>query len=74
VLHDEHLGTRGVVREIGHPEFGPIRVPGLPLRLHGTDGPAVTPAPGPGSDAEAVLEALGLSTEEIEALRDEGVV
>lgn len=74
VLHDEHLEARGMVREIEHPEFGTIRVPGLPLRLHGADGPAVTPAPGPGSDSEAVLEALGLSAAEIEALRDEGII
>lgn len=74
VLHDRHLEERGMVREIEHPAFGTIRVPGLPLRLHGADEPDVTPAPGPGEDGEEVLSELGLSPEEIRALREDGVI
>lgn len=74
VIHDPHLADRGMVTEIDHPEFGPIRVPGLPIRLHDADGPEFDPAPGAGEDTEAVLRSLGLSDDEIRRLREDDVV
>jgi crotonobetainyl-CoA:carnitine CoA-transferase CaiB-like acyl-CoA transferase len=63
-----------MVNELDHPEFGEIRVPGLPIRLHDADDPELRPAPGPGQDSEAVLDALGLSESEIDRLREEDVI
>jgi crotonobetainyl-CoA:carnitine CoA-transferase CaiB-like acyl-CoA transferase len=74
VIHDPHLEERGMVNELDHPEFGEIRVPGLPIRLHDADDPELRPAPGPGQDSEAVLGALGLSESEIDRLREEDVI
>jgi crotonobetainyl-CoA:carnitine CoA-transferase CaiB-like acyl-CoA transferase len=74
VIHDPHLAERGMVNELDHPEFGEIRVPGLPIRLHDADDPEFEPAPGAGEDAEAILHEMGLSDEEIRHLREEGIV
>lgn len=74
VISDPHLEERGMVREIEHPEFGPIRVPGLPIRLHDTDDPDLDPAPGAGADNEAVYQRLGLSRSDIRELEADGII
>lgn len=75
VHNDPHLEQRGMVIEMEHPEFGPVRVPGLPLRLHDSDDPDIQPAPGIGEhNGEILRENLNLSDTEISELEDEGVI
>lgn len=75
VLNDPHLEERGMVTEIDHPAYGPIRVPGLPMRLEKSEYPDIDPAPSAGQhNAEVLANHLGLSEAEIEALSDDGVI
>lgn len=74
VLHDPHLEDRGMIQEIDHPEFGSIRVPGLPLKLGSSESPQIRPASGLGEDNESVFADLGLTAEEIRELEADGVI
>lgn len=58
VAEDEHLKARGMVREVEHPDFGSITVPGSPIRLSDSPLERVTPAPRLGEHTEEVLEGL----------------
>ena len=75
VLSNAHMRERGMLEDIDHPRLGRITVPGSPLRYHGTPQTAATPSPAIGADnAEVYGELLGLTAEEVEALREEGAI
>jgi crotonobetainyl-CoA:carnitine CoA-transferase CaiB-like acyl-CoA transferase len=76
VVHDPHLGERGMWVEIDHPRRGKTRVPISPIRLHGSAPSTVArPAPLLGQDTDRVLaELLGLTAAELAALHAEGVI
>lgn len=58
VAEDEHLKARGMLREVEHPDFGRVTVPGSPIRLSDSPLECVTPAPRLGEHTEEVLEEL----------------
>ena len=75
VMNDPHMHERGMLERIAHPELGDIVVPTSPLRFHGADTVETTPSPKLGQHNDAVYGSwLGLSAEEIAALRAEGVI
>ena len=75
VLDNVHMKERGMLEAIAHPRLGPITVPGSPLRYHGTPQTPATPSPDIGADnAEVFTEMLGLSADEVAALREDGVI
>lgn len=75
VANDPHLREREMVNEIEHPEFGTISVPGLPIRLSESPLPDIEPSPTLGRDTASVLrERLDLSEDELEELREHGVI
>jgi CoA:oxalate CoA-transferase len=75
VMHDPHMHERGMLEEIDHPELGLITVPTSPLRLHGLGRAPAGPSPTVGQhNAEIYGGWLGLSAEEIAALKAEGVI
>lgn len=75
VIHDPHLEEREMVVEIDHPTEGEIRVPGSPIRLSESKAPDIDPSPTKGEDnVEVYRDRLGLSREEIEELRTDGVI
>lgn len=74
VLYDPHLEGRGMVTEIDHPNFGEIRVPGMPIRLHGSEYPDIEPAPMPGQDNAEVYRELGLTADGIEQFEEDSVI
>jgi formyl-CoA transferase len=51
-----------------------VEVPGIVPKLMGTPGSIRSAAPGLGQDPDAVLREVGLSDEQIAALRSRGVV
>ena len=63
-----------MVVELDHPDEGPIRSLGIPVKLSGTPGRIRTPAPGLGEHTDELLRATGRTDEEIRALRAEGAV
>jgi CoA:oxalate CoA-transferase len=75
VMNDPHMHERGMLERIDHPELGEIVVPTTPLRLHGTDKVAAAPSPTIGQhNAEIYGGWLGLSTREVDKLRESGVI
>jgi formyl-CoA transferase len=74
ILDDPHLNARGQVHTIEHPTRGKIRLPGCPVRLSASEAPT-TPPPLAGQHTDEVLaEVLGLSGDDVAALRARGVL
>src|SRR5438552_1777357 len=72
---DPHLAARGAIVTVEHPEIGPERHSGNPIRLSRT--PLVPPAAAPrlGADTEDVLiRVLGLSRAEVARFAEDGVL
>ena len=75
LLVDPHLTARNGLAPVNADE--PMRVLTSPLRLtrnHGPEVPIIVPAPDLGADTDAVLHELGLSQDEIGALREAGLI
>ncbi len=68
VFHDAHLEQRGFYWDAEHPELGPVRQLGSPMRLSGT--PVRRDGAGPvlGADTRTVLGEVGYTDAEIDAL------
>lgn len=74
VIADPHLRERGMLREVGQGDRR-ATVLGTPLRLPASAPVEVEPAPRLGEHSQQVLTTLlGLDDEEVEQLRDDGVV
>jgi formyl-CoA transferase len=74
VFANEQVQHLGLARDIVHPQLGPIQILGLPVTLSRTPGAIRTPTPEKGEHSDEILRELGMSSEEIRGLRDEGVV
>ncbi len=74
VLADPHLAAREMILDIDYPTRGTYRTVGCPVKL--SDSPAtVTRPPMLGEDTAALLaELCGVAAEEVQRLRDDGVV
>jgi crotonobetainyl-CoA:carnitine CoA-transferase CaiB-like acyl-CoA transferase len=71
----EHAAHRGLVQTTEHPVAGTVSVVPQPVRFSGAEATTGRPAPTLGQHTDEVLATeLGLSTEEIVALRESGVV
>ncbi len=70
---DPQLRHRGMVAEIETP-VGPMRAPGVPVKLSDTPGAIRTRAAAYGEHTEAVLRELGYSASDVARLRRDGVV
>jgi len=74
VVTDPHLHERGMLQQIEHPEVGSIVVPHTPLRV-GDHRERLRPSPALGQDNDYVYGTrLGLSSERIKELAQEGVI
>jgi len=75
VMNDPHMHERGMLEWIDHPELGRIVIPSSPLRYHGAAAVPTVPSPALGQDNAAVYgDWLGLSADEIAALKTDGVI
>ncbi len=75
VVEDAQVLAREMIVEVLHPKVGKVKVPGVPIKLSDTPGEVRAPAPLLGEHTEEVLSSLlGLSREEISALREEGAI
>ncbi len=75
VMNDEQIKAREMITEIGHPEVGIMKVANTPIKLSRTPGSIESPAPLLGEDTEELLtEYLEYSREEIDRLKDKGVI
>lgn len=75
VLDDPHVRARGSFETVDDPGLGPLRMHGVHPRLSETPGRIEGAGPDDLGGATAdVYEELGVSADELEALREEGVV
>ena len=63
----------GSVQELTHPQAGPYRVVGSPIRIDAEALPYPRPAPSLGADTREVLTGLGLSDRDVAHLVEAGV-
>jgi crotonobetainyl-CoA:carnitine CoA-transferase CaiB-like acyl-CoA transferase len=74
-LADEQVLARNMVVEAAHPLGGAVKMPGNPIKLSDTHEDTFTSPPLLGQHNEEIYqERLGLSGEELAALRAEGVI
>lgn len=75
LVNDPHLRDRDFFWDIDHPEAGTRRYAGQPVRLSTNPARLYRPAPCLGQHNDQVLGGLlGLSDDELAALRDKGVI
>eukprot|EP00947_MAST-08B_sp_MAST-8B-sp1_P003956 g3956.t1 len=75
VLADPQVLHNGTVQELVDPTFGRWRTPKPPAEFTATPSKVQGPAPRMGEDSDEILQAeCGLSEEEIEGLRERGIV
>jgi len=67
-LNDPQVANNQMVLEMRHPELGPIRTVGIPVKLEGTPGSVRRPPPRLGEHTREVLAELGFSPDEVRAL------
>jgi CoA:oxalate CoA-transferase len=73
-LSDKQVLFRNMVVEVDHPLGGSTKVPGNPIKLSDTHEDTFTPPPLLGQHNDEVFSSLGMTHEEIEALRNDGVI
>jgi len=75
VFHDPQVAARQMIKKMVHPRSGTLAVPNSPLRFSETPVELETPAPLLGQHTDEVLEKLlGILPEELENLRQSGVI
>ena len=71
---DPHVKARQMVVEVDHPVIGPMKTLGVPVKLSETPGAVTRAAPTLGQHTVQVLAEIGYSEQEIDALREAGVI
>ena len=74
VLEDPHIHAREMVQELTHPEYGPLRYLGIPVKLSGTPGSLQSAPPRFGEHNRDVLRELGFTERAIEQLSADSVI
>jgi crotonobetainyl-CoA:carnitine CoA-transferase CaiB-like acyl-CoA transferase len=73
-LDDPHTAARRMVETVSHPTIGDLKMLGIPFKLSDTPAAVRRPPPLLGEHTDEVLGELGLSADEVEALRRDRVV
>ncbi|MDF2547618.1 MAG: carnitine dehydratase [Anaerosolibacter sp.] len=74
VMEDPQVLARDMIVEVDHPVAGHLKMAGVPIKMSETQGTVRTHAPLLGQHTEEILkELLGMSTEEIDALKNENI-
>ena len=75
VANDPQVLARDMIAEVEHDTTGTVQVPGIPIKLSETPGQIDAPAPNLGEHTSEVLTGLlGLGVEEVNQLKQEGIV
>ncbi|RYF43299.1 MAG: CoA transferase [Comamonadaceae bacterium] len=74
IATDPHYRARGMLQEVVMDDGSRLGVPGVVPRLSLTPGGHRRNAPALGQDTEAVLREVGLTSAQIQALRERGVI
>ena len=74
IAADPHYQARGMLAEVQMGDGSTLAVPGIVPKLSRTPGSHRRNAPQIGQDTDAVLREMGLSPEQIQTLKDQGIV
>ena len=74
IMEDPQMKAREMVYELIHPEYGPLRVLGIPIKLSDTPGEVNWVGPALGEHTDEVLRSVGYSNEDIARLRVKGAI
>jgi crotonobetainyl-CoA:carnitine CoA-transferase CaiB-like acyl-CoA transferase len=74
VLAQEQLSANDSIAEVDHPHLGTLRIVKAPPRFGGERLEPSRPVPAHGEHTESVLADFGLDSQQIDALRSEGVL
>lgn len=74
IFSDEHYQARDMLVQVSHPTLETITLPGVVPRFHEHPGAVRSAGPALGEHTDEVLASIGLGAEEINALRDQGVI
>jgi formyl-CoA transferase len=74
IAADPHYRARGMLGEVHMDDGSRLMVPGIVPKLSATPGSHRRNAPALGQDSDAVLQELGLTPEQIQGLKDKGIV
>jgi crotonobetainyl-CoA:carnitine CoA-transferase CaiB-like acyl-CoA transferase len=74
LVNDPHLIARNMVAEVVHPVAGKTKIPGVPTKLEDSPDSIERPAPVLGQHTEEVLMEIGYSKEQVQGLREQGII
>ena len=74
IAADPHFQARGMLDSVQMADGSTLAVPGFVPKLSATPGQHRRNAPTLGQDTDAVLQELGLSAQQIQGLKDKGIV
>ncbi len=74
IAADPHYRARGMLHEVTMDDGSTLTVPGIVPKLSATPGGHRRNAPGIGQDTDAVLREMGLKPDQIQVLKDRGIV
>jgi crotonobetainyl-CoA:carnitine CoA-transferase CaiB-like acyl-CoA transferase len=74
IMEDPQMKAREMIHQLIHPEYGPLRVLGIPIKLSDTPGSLDTAPPRFGQHNHDILTSLGYDTPGITALTARGVI
>ncbi|CAM5219889.1 Crotonobetainyl-CoA:carnitine CoA-transferase CaiB-like acyl-CoA transferase OS=Castellaniella defragrans OX=75697 GN=HNR28_001164 PE=3 SV=1 [Castellaniella defragrans] len=74
VINDPQVEFNGTFVEYDHPTEGHIKTPGFPIKFSRTPSKVVRGAPLAGQHTREILEAMGLTTQEIDHLREGKII
>jgi CoA:oxalate CoA-transferase len=74
IMEDPQMKAREMVYELIHPEYGPLRVLGIPIKLSDTPGGLETAPPRFGQHNREILSRLGYDDAAIMALQKHEVI
>ena len=74
IANDPHYLARGMLAEVQMSDGSRLKVPGMVPKLSRTPGLHRRNAPDLGQDTDAVLAELGITAEQIQAMRQRGIV
>jgi formyl-CoA transferase len=74
IAADPHYRARGMLEEVTLADGSRLALPGIVPKLSRTPGGHRRPAPALGQDTDAVLHEIGLTPQQVEALRARGII
>jgi len=74
IAADPHYQARGMISQVQMTDGSPLAVPGIVPKLSRTPGNHRRNAPALGQDTVEVLSGMGLSMDQIQSLKDKGIV